>query len=161
MRSSSCHHSHQPYWSRSKQRIPIHPCTFNFFAFCDILKNYLLVVAECSLWAWRFGKFYYSTTFAQKGILRWMLADDILLEYYCLFRNLSFIDNTLLNSVNGRIHLIFVCDTRHAASTGPLAHDHLIWPPGHLVWYSTGPAWPPKFKGHYNFKKYNWNISKY
>ena len=35
---------------------------------------------------------------------------------------------------------------KHAVSTGPLAHGHLIWPSGHLVWHSTGLDWPLTFK---------------
>ena len=36
---------------------------------------------------------------------------------------------------------------RHGPSPqlhGPLAHDHLIWPLGHLIGHSTGPDWPSK-----------------
>ena len=44
------------------------------------------------------------------------------------------------------MYVVIFSHARHAIRTGPLAHDHLIWPLDHLVWHSTGPDWPPSLK---------------
>ena len=44
-------------------------------------------------------------------------------------------------------------EDRDVVNTGPLACDHLIWPPGHLLMDSTGLDWPPGFRVLLNIRE--------
>ena len=58
------------------------------------------------------------------------------------------LDTHQVFSTKGENQVNFVSiQSRHTVGTGPLAHGHLIWPPGHLVWHSTDLDQPPKVKG--------------